>query len=406
MFNSISLCYLNRMPSTRCRPSQRHSIGLIPRLFLLCLALLVAPLSEPAQVWAQDSTAAPAAGGILKVYSNVKGARVLLNDEEVGQTPVIRLLAPGKYKVRLELAGYDAYQEEIEIQSNKAVTINAQLAKVVGSLEVIANVEGARVFLNDKEVGKTPNVVLEDLPSGTYNIQVRKTGYTTYTAPITVKPNVRLKMHIPMIANAATVTLSSNPAEARVLMDNEPVGTTPLTLETVPAGRHALRIEKDGFATSFRVFQVEVGQKLELTANLSKEPGGLRVKTKIPGADVYLEGSLLGKSPLLLEKTIQPGQYSLRITQEGFADHIQPVIIEPSRTTKVSADLVNLEAATQSGTTGGSRQNMTEEPLTRQWWFWTIVGGVVLATAGGTTAAVMAADAPSGSAGDVVVTLP
>lgn len=375
--------------------------------FILMLApFALATLTAPSLALANDVQVAQA-GGILKVYSNVKGARVLLNDEEIGQTPTIRLLAPGHYKVRLELSGYEAYQEEIDIQANKAVTINAQMAKVVGSIEIIANVDGARVFLDDKEVGQTPNVVLEDLPSGTYTIQVRKTGYTTYTAPITVKPNVRLKMHVPMMANAATVTLTSNPKEAKVYLDNQPIGVTPLTIDAVPSGRHALRFEKEGFATSYRIFQVEIGQKLELNSNLGKEPGGLRIKTRVPGADVYLEGNLLGKTPLVLEKAIQPGQYSLRITQEGYADHIQPVVIEPSRTTKVSADLVSMDEATRSGAPVGTRKSSVDnEPLTQKWWFWTIVGGAVLATAGGTTAAVLSQDGGPSNAGDVVISLP
>lgn len=393
-----------RKTSTRRFLSTSFS-ALMVALSLMLAPFLLASLTAPARALANDTQVAQA-GGILKVYSNVKGARVLLNDEEIGQTPTIRLLPPGHYKVRLELSGYEAYQEEIDIQANKAVTINAQMAKVVGSIEIIANVDGARVFLDDKEVGKTPNVVLEDLPSGTYTIQVRKTGYTTYTAPITVKPNVRLKMHVPMMANAATVILTSNPKDSQVFLDNQPVGKTPLTLDTVPAGRHALRFEKEGFATAYRIFQVEVGQKLELNSNLGKEPGGLKVKTRVPGADVYLEGNLLGKTPLQLEKTIQPGQYSLRITQEGYADHIQPVVVEPNRTTKISAELVSMDEAARTGAPVSTRKSLDNEPLTQKWWFWTIVGGAVLATAGGTTAAVLSQDGGTGTAGDVVVTLP
>lgn len=373
-------------------------------LVLVFLALLLAPLTPASVAFASDTTVAQA-GGILKLYSNIKGARILLNGEELGQTPTIRLLPPGTYKVRLELPGYEPYQEEIEIQPNKTITINAQLVKVVGSIEVLASVEGARVYLDDKEVGTSPNVLIEDLPAGTYTIQVRKTGYTTYTAPITVKPNVRLKLHVPMIANAATVVLTSKPEGAQVFLDNEAMGKTPLTLSTVPPGRHALKVVKEGMATSFRAFQVDMGQKLEVNVNLSSTPGGLRVKTRVPGADVYLEGSFLGKTPLQLDKQIQPGQYSLRITQEGYADHIQPVLIEPERSTRISAELVSMETVKETGNPSSPRSSVENAPLTRQWWFWTLVGGAVIA-AGGTTAAVINANAQTAAVGDVLVTLP
>lgn len=371
-------------------------------LFLLILSMVGADFGARAGDLGVTYTVAQT-GGILKVYTNVRNANVYINDEAIGLTPFVRLLPPGRYKVRLELAGYDKYEEEIELLANKAVTINAQLAKVVGSIEVLANVEGARVFLDDKEVGVTPDVVVEDLPAGTYTIQVRRAGYTTYTAPITVKPNVRIKMHVPMVANSARVQISASPAGVTVYLDNENVGVAPLALDAVAAGRHALRFEKSGFATAYRVFQVDVGQKLELSANLSGEGGGLKVKTRVPGADVYLEGNLLGKTPLSIERQVQPGQYSLRITQQGFADHIQPVIIEPGRSTKVNAELVSLDGGAQPLPARGGTQ--LDEPLTQKWWFWTLVGGAVIA-AGGTTAAVVSSSAPPSSTGDVLVSLP
>lgn len=374
----------------------------IALLFVLLIGMLGADVGVRASDLGVTHTVAQT-GGILKVYTNVRNANVFINDEPIGLTPFVRLLPPGRYKVRLELAGYDKYEEEIELLANKAVTINAQLAKVVGSIEVLANVEGARVFLDDKEVGVTPDVVVEDLPAGTYTIQVRRAGYTTYTAPITVKPNVRIKMHVPMVASSARVQISASPDSVSVFLDNEKVGVAPLTLDAVSAGRHSLRFEKPGFATAYRVFQVDVGQKLEMSASLSGEGGGLKVKTRVPGADVYLEGNLLGKTPFSIERQIQPGQYSLRITQQGFADHIQPVIIEPGRNTRVGAELVSLDPGSQPASP--QRGTELDTPLTQKWWFWTIVGGAVIA-AGGTTAAVVSASAPPSSTGDILVSLP
>ena len=106
------------------------------------------------------------AGGILKVFANIKGAKVFLNDVEIGTTPTIRLMPPGKYKIRLEMPGYETYEEEITILANKGVTINPELIKVVGAIELSANVDDAEVFLQGRFVGKTPNVVVEELPEG------------------------------------------------------------------------------------------------------------------------------------------------------------------------------------------------------------------------------------------------
>lgn len=382
---------------------QRPAIGLL--LFALFNLLTLLPaMAAPGATEAPPLLVAQA-GGILKVYSNVKGARVFLNDEEIGKTPTIRLLPPGKYKVKLMLPGYETYEEQLEILANKAVTVNATLTRVVGSIEVVANVDGAQVFLDDQEKGLTPNVLLEDLPAGTYQIQVKKAGYASYAGPITVKPNVRLKLRVELVPNAAVVNVTSSPSGANVFMDDKPIGQTPLSLSSVDAGRHSLRFELAGYGTFYRVFQVGVGERLDLNAPLGKATGSLKVKTRTPGADVYLEGSLLGKTPLALEKVLQPGQYSLRITSPHYADYIQPVVIEANHVTRVSADLISLDKA-RTGVTA-NRDSTISTPLTKKWWFWTAVGAVAIA-AGGTTAAVVASSPGSqpSHVGDVVVTLP
>ncbi len=343
------------------------------------------------------------AGGILKVFANVKGAKVYLDDVEIGATPTIRLLPPGKYKVRVELAGYETYEEEITILPNKAVTINPELVKVVGSIEIAANVEGAEVYLQGRFVGKTPNAVVDDLPQGTYQIQVKKPGYATYSGPITIKPNVRLRLKVELTPNAGLVNVTSTPEGANVFLDDEFVGKTPLKLESVSAGRHALRIEMSGYATFYRGFQVSIGDRLDIEGELVRDGGALKVKTREEGADVYLDGSYLGKTPLVTDKTIKPGEYSLRISREHYADHIQPVVIERNRTTKVSAQLISLDMAMQTGPTTGPRQGGSS--VTEKWWFWTTVGGVVAAAAGGTTYLVLS-QSGGGPTGDIAVTLP
>jgi len=370
-------------------------------LYLALLAVSVAlhPLAQAQDLLGPERQVAQA-GGILKVYSSVKGARVFLNDAEIGRTPVIRLLTPGSYKVRLEAPGYDRYEETIEILPNKAMTLNPELIKVVGAIEIAANVDDAEVLLDGREMGRTPGAVLEDLPGATYQIEVRKPGYAPYTGPVTVRPNMRIKLRVELLPNAALVRFASTPEGARVFLDDKPVGQTPLTLETVDPGKHAVRFELSGHGTFYRSFQSAVGDTLDIRAILDTKAGGLKVKTRAPGASVFLEGNNLGKSPIELERQIQPGQYSLRIVRPGFADYIQPVLIEPDHTVKVTADLISLERKP-----GQSTRVSSDTPITRKWWFWTAVGGVLLA-AGGTTAALSGGEVAPLPAGDVSVTLP
>lgn len=375
---------------------------------LFALLLILSPLSF-AEAGA-DSPFPPRriaqqGGGVLKVHANVPGARVLIDGEEVGNAPNFRLLPPGRYRVRIERDGYEPYDEEIVIEPGKSVTIRAKLARIVGSIEVNTNVDGAEVYLDDVLVGKTPGVELSGVTSGTHVLRVIRPGYVTYEGPVTIEPNVRLRLNLELTPSAGVLMVSSVPPGAEVRLDDEIVGKTPLTLENVRTGRHALSFELPGYARHFDNINISAGQRLEVHSTLEEVGGGLRVKSRPAGAIVYINGSRLGTTPLATGEIIEPGSYSLRVSLDGFSDYVQPLTIEAERTAKLRVRLETLDGGDgRAEAPRGVRERLTG--LTRRWWFWPAVGGIVLATAGGATAAAMSGAGAAEPVGDVSVSLP
>src|SRR5262249_11308842 len=48
-------------------------------------------------------------------------------------------------------------------------------------------------------------------------------------------------------SGVGVLVVESRPPSATVLVDGRPVGTTPMSLSDVPAGTHAVRLERDGY---------------------------------------------------------------------------------------------------------------------------------------------------------------
>jgi protein phosphatase len=67
--------------------------------------------------------------GTLQITSNPSGAKVYINDEYKGTTPLDFTLPPGSYNITLTKEGYEDYTIISTIQSNKTTTINANLKK-------------------------------------------------------------------------------------------------------------------------------------------------------------------------------------------------------------------------------------------------------------------------------------
>lgn len=120
-------------------------------------------------------------GIILQIFSDPPHAKVFIDGEEKGETP---LFIPGVGKseitLRLEKAGYIPVTRKISIdpsEGDKKVEINLKSAEAVSmSINVISEPDGAKVFINGRIVGITP-LKSYPLPYGTYQIAVEKEGY-------------------------------------------------------------------------------------------------------------------------------------------------------------------------------------------------------------------------------------
>lgn len=148
--------------------------------------------------------------GRLLVRSTPAGARVLLDGRDVGETPVtLSSVDFGTHVVRITHQGYVAAERRVRIRS----------AQPAQSIEVaLAATRPAR--------GATPAPAAPERTSGS------------------------------PAAKAGSLMVDSRPVGARVFVDGQMVGTTPLLLDPVTAGDHSVRLELDGFngwATTTRV---------------------------------------------------------------------------------------------------------------------------------------------------------
>jgi len=66
-----------------------------------------------------------------------------------------------------------------------------------------------------------------------------------------------------------SVSVVSEPAGARVFVNGQSAGVTPLLLDAVPVGSRAIRVEADGYAALSSVVRVVANQRTTLRATLS-----------------------------------------------------------------------------------------------------------------------------------------
>jgi glutaredoxin-related protein len=134
--------------------------------------------------------------------------------------------------------------------------------------------------------------------------------------------------------------LESNPTGAHVYVDGKYVGRTPARVE-LDEGQH--------FATFYwqnqvrtETFFVTAGRTVVVTANFIRKTM-LNITTTPPGAQIFLDGSFIGVSPIQVE--VQPGQHTVLATMPGYSAAQQSFTVAPGETKTINL-VLNPEQAT------------------------------------------------------------
>lgn len=127
----------------------------------------------------------------ITVGSDPEGAKVYLDDKTklLGQTTYKTTLDPGKYKLFLVLDGYVPFEESIEVRAGEPLKLFFKLEKFqrIGRVRVKANVRGASLFIDGRNIGLTPYTDLISLDEGAHQVALTKDAYGNFNREIKVE---------------------------------------------------------------------------------------------------------------------------------------------------------------------------------------------------------------------------
>jgi hypothetical protein len=152
----------------------------------------------------------------------------------------------------------------------------------------------------------------------------------------------------PVVATG-TLSISSNPSGAVVLVDGDSRGVTPLSIPLKP-GLHNVELRGGGDPRTVPVTitaGTQVTQYIELPALPSIQAGQIQIRTDPAGAQVSVDGVPRGKSPLLIEG-VAPGEH-LVLLESSFGTVKQTVTVTGATTASLVVPLGASEGAPLSG---------------------------------------------------------
>ncbi len=136
------------------------------------------------------------------------------------------------------------------------------------------------------------------------------------------------------------IKATSTPSNAKVYLDGGYRGTTPLLISNVKVGEHDIKFTKKDYYDRSKPVQVKENQVTYTDARLKPIPrtGSLDIDSDPSYAEVYLDGSYRGRTPLTISN-LEVGEYQIKISKDDYYDWYSTVQIKQNITTQVFTQL-------------------------------------------------------------------
>ncbi len=284
------------------------------------------------------------AQGTLKLLSHPTGAKVYINGTYMGRTPLTIDLPVSVYRAILSLENYSNYTTNVTISPGELKVISVTLTPKYSYINIYSSPTNSEVYIDMEYAGTTPLSNYKLVP-GYHTIEIKKGEYSPYTTTVYLSAGEIKNITVSLIPQFGILNVSSNILGSEVFIDDRKIGTTPIENYKLPIGFHTVRVTKEGYSSSIQNITVEPGKELRITANLSSIYAFLNVYSEVQGANVYLDGQPIGKTPIE-EYKLPAGNHTLKVKVEGYKVFSQNITVEPAKTLTINATLVPLPTQT------------------------------------------------------------
>ena len=275
-------------------------------------------------------------GGLLSVYATEKGAKVYINDELVGETPLIdHEMSAGKYKVRIKPGkDFQEYREIVVMEGKRGKKLlDVNLIRSWSWITVDSVPPGARIIDPDKSEVIDVTPMRRKFYEGEYSLELSYgKEYKTQSLSFNViadQDQVIPKYEFDLLPGA--LDLQTEPSGATVIIEGLPLenSITPF-YENIPPNREwKVVVAHPQFHREEFLLLLEPGEEYEKSIELLPYKGKIEIVSEPEGADVLIDNVAKGRTPLELE--LNSGDYSILLRKAKYMDMVVKVIVPRER---------------------------------------------------------------------------
>jgi len=265
--------------------------------------------------------------GYWQATSTPTGAEVFLDGKRIGVTPLSKgQISSGNHELVLRKSMYHEYKENFKIADGDEKNFSIPLKEAFGTLAITSDPSGATVYVDGREVGKTP-YENKMITSGAYDVRLTMDLFSDSREQVVVTDGNKTEKFIALSKNFGTLNITAEGAD--IYLNDKNVGTGSYKANLTP-GQYKLKATKDRHTDDTRDVFITLGQTENITLTPKPQQGGVSIVTNpfdARGAEIYINNEKQKKTtpatiPLLI------GTYNVTVKKAGYLEASQSVVIK------------------------------------------------------------------------------
>ncbi|NCF17970.1 MAG: PEGA domain-containing protein [Haliea sp.] len=282
--------------------------------------------------------------GLLSVNSQPPGAKVLIDGEAVGETPLADLpVEAGEHQLQVQLDRYLPHAQPLEITGRQLPQgMELALSPAWAEVSIDSRPAGADILVDGETVATTPATV--EILQGERQLILQLASFADWGQILELTAGQPQDLGTVELQPAAGVLeLASKPAGANVTLNGEFQGQTPLTLEISPGRKHRLAVFKPGYRRYNGSVELPAAGRDERTISLKAQLGEVRFEISPANAILRVDGKPRGRGSQTL--SLPAFEHSVEVALEGHATVRRRVTPRPGLQQLVQVTLQTEQAA-------------------------------------------------------------
>lgn len=241
-------------------------------------------------------------------------------------------IEPGRYQVIATKSGFVEQSFTIEATTDSAIVENVRMVREGETENFIVRTDppGAEVFLNEKNMGRTP-VTIRKPEREIFNVRVEMKDYQTFTQTVdfalinTLTIEEKLTpSYIDFFAFAETDQIS---IPATVLVNGDSIGVAPMRFHNPPESLYTVILRRNEYEDYVQEVDLTDAGFASINTSLKKRKGQFRVANaqynvpmniKVEGKTQDTDQASVSKKGELIQPDLRYGTYDVTVSHPGF----------------------------------------------------------------------------------------